>query len=203
MISSSHNPRNSHSSSEDEVELIRRIRENDREAFEKLYELYKQPLFGIVLTIIKKRKEAEDKLRDLFVWIWQKAHNFDVERGNVYCWLVTLARDMAVDHIRSSKHEEGMSESDKNYELRSLRKGDLNDPFETTIYSNRAELVKKALSELPDDQREILKVAYFRGMTQNEIANYLDITPEKGKTLIKQGMMNVNRIMEDYISAYD
>ena len=72
--------------------------------------------------------------------------------------------------------------------------------METTIFSNRAELVKKALEEIPEEQREVIKIAYYRGMTQSEIATYLDIPLGTVKTRTRQGLIKLKRILEDYIN---
>ncbi len=193
--------KSTHGNSDDEVELMKRIKAHDADALEKLYDLYKGLLFGMVISIVKKREEAEDVLQEIFVKIWNKAGSFNENRGNVYSWIVTLARNKAIDRIRSKGYKTQQKQSASIHEPFFRLEGDKYDPMETTIFSDRAELVKKALAEIPEEQSEVIKIAYYQGMTQSEIAKYLDIPLGTVKTRTRQGMIKLKRILEDYIST--
>lgn len=187
--------------SDDEIELMKRIKARDADALEELYDLYKRLLFGMVISIVKKREEAEDVLQEIFVTIWNKADSFNEDKGNVYSWIVTLARNKAIDRVRSKGYKTQQKQSVSIYEPFFSLEGDKYDPMETTIFSDRAELVKKALTEIPDSQSEVIKIAYYRGMTQSEIADYLDIPLGTVKTRTRQGLIKLKHILEDYIST--
>jgi RNA polymerase sigma-70 factor (ECF subfamily) len=193
--------KSAHGNSDDEIELMRRIKARDADALEELFDLYKRLLFGMVISIVKKREEAEDMLQEIFVKIWNNADSFNEERGNVYSWIVTLARNKAIDRIRSKGYKTQQKQSVSIHEPLFSLEGDKYDPMETTIFSDRAELVKKALDEIPKEQSEVIKIAYYRGMTQSEIADYLDIPLGTVKTRTRQGMIKLKRILEDYIST--
>ncbi|HET6528697.1 MAG TPA: sigma-70 family RNA polymerase sigma factor [Balneolaceae bacterium] len=184
----------------EEIELMRQIKSRDESALEELYELYKRLLFGMIFSIVKKREEAEDVLQEVFVNIWNKADSFDENRGNVYSWIVTLARNKAIDHLRSKAYKTQQKASISIHEPLFTLKGDKADPLETTIFSDRAELVKKALNEIPESQKEVIKIAYFRGLTQSEIAEQLDIPLGTVKTRTRQGMIKLKSILAAYIS---
>ena len=190
-----------HGDSDDEIELMKRIQAHDADALEELYELYHRLLFGLVLSIVKKREEAEDMLQEIFVKIWNKAESFDPERGNAYSWIVTLARNQAIDRIRSKGYKTQKKQSVSIHQPLFSLEGDKYDPMETTIFSDRAELVKKALDQIPEAQSEVIKIAYYRGMTQREIANYLDIPLGTVKTRTRQGMMKLKNILGEFIST--
>lgn len=190
-----------HGDSDDEIELMRRIKARDADALEELYDLYKRLLFGMVISIVKKREEAEDVLQEIFVKIWNKAESFNEDRGNVYSWIVTLARNKAIDRIRSKGYKTQQKQSVSIHEPLFSLEGDKYDPMETTIFSDRAELVKKALEEIPEKQSEVIKIAYYRGMTQSEISEYLDIPLGTVKTRTRQGMIKLKRILGEYIST--
>ncbi len=188
-----------HSGSDKETELMRRIKAKDSEAISELYELYNRLLFGMIISVVKKREEAEDVLQEVFVKIWQKAHTFDEDRGNVYSWIVTLARNKAIDRIRSKGYKTQQKASvDVDAPEFSLE-GETHDPLETTIYSDRAELVKKALAEIPESQSQVLKIAYDQGMTQSEISDHLDIPLGTVKTRMRQGMIKLKDILGEVI----
>lgn len=184
----------------EEIELMRQIKSRDESALEELYELYKRLLFGMIFSIVKKREEAEDVLQEVFVKIWNKADSFDENRGNVYSWIVTLARNKAIDRLRSKAYKTQQKASVSIHEPLFTLEGDKADPLETTIFSDRAELVKKALNEIPESQKEVIKIAYFRGLTQSEIADQLDIPLGTVKTRTRQGMIKLKSILAEYIS---
>ena len=190
-----------HGDSDDEIELMKRIQARDADALEELYDLYHRLLFGLVLSIVKKREEAEDMLQEIFVKIWNKAESFDPERGNAYSWIVTLARNQAIDRIRSKGYKTQEKQSVSIHQPLFSLEGDKHDPMETTIFSDRAELVKKALGQIPEAQSEVIKIAYYRGMTQREIASYLDIPLGTVKTRTRQGMMKLKSILGEFIST--
>lgn len=190
-----------HGNADDEVELMKRIQARDADALEELYDLYYRLLFGMVISIVKKREEAEDLLQEIFVNIWNKADSFDPERGNVYSWIVTLTRNKAIDRIRSKGYKTQQKQSVSIHKPLFSLEGDKHDPMETTIFSDRAELVKKALDEIPEKQCEVIKIAYYRGMTQSEIADHLDIPLGTVKTRTRQGMIKLKRILGGYIST--
>ena len=189
-----------HADSGDEVELMKRIKAKDEQALERLYDLYSRLLFGMVMSIVKKREEAEDVLQEIFIRVWNKADSFDEERGNVYSWIVTLSRNRAIDYIRSRRYKDQQQESVSIGEDEFIPEADKHDPLETTIFSDRAELVRRALEELPDKQSEVLKIAYYRGMTQSEIAEHLDIPLGTVKTRMRQGMIKLKNILTGYMS---
>lgn len=190
-----------HGDSDDEIKLMRRIKQRDADALEELYDLYKRLLFGMVISIVKKREEAEDVLQEIFVKIWNKADSFNEERGNVYSWIVTLARNKAIDRIRSKGYKTQQKQSVSIHQPLFSLETDKYDPMETTIFSDRAELVKRALSEIPEEQSEVIKIAYYRGMTQSEIADYLDIPLGTVKTRTRQGMIKLKRILGEFITT--
>lgn len=190
-----------HGNADDEIELMKRIQARDADALEELYDLYDRLLFGMVISIVKKREEAEDLLQEIFVKIWNKADSFNPDRGNVYSWIVTLARNKAIDRIRSKGYKTQKKQSVSIHEPLFSLEGDKHDPMETTIFSDRAELVKKALEEIPEKQSEVIKIAYYRGMTQTEIADHLDIPLGTVKTRTRQGMMKLKSILGEFIST--
>ena len=190
-----------HGNSDDEVQLMKRIKARDADALEELYDLYNRLLFSMVISIVKKREEAEDVLQEVFVKIWNKADSFNEDRGNVYSWIVTLTRNKAIDRIRSKDYKTQQKASVSIHQTLFSLEGDKHDPLETTIFSDRAELVKKALQEIPESQSQVIKIAYYRGMTQSEISDHLDIPLGTVKTRTRQGMIKLKRILGEHIST--
>lgn len=191
-----------HANSDDEIELMKRIKAKDADALEELYDLYNRLLFGMIISIVKKREEAEDVLQEVFVKIWEKAYTFKESRGNAYSWIVTLTRNKAIDRIRSKGYKTQKKASHLVDEPDFTLEGDHYDPLETTIFSDRAELVQNALGEIPESQSEVLKIAYYRGMTQSEISDHLEIPLGTVKTRMRQGMIKLKDILGEFISQH-
>ncbi|MGK7371368.1 MAG: sigma-70 family RNA polymerase sigma factor [Candidatus Halalkalibacterium sp. M3_1C_030] len=189
-----------HLGTDDEVELMKRIKAKDEEALGELYDLYNRLLYGMIISIVKKREEAEDILQEVFIKIWEKASTFDEERGNVYSWLVTLTRNKAIDRIRSKDYKTQKKATQDVDAPEFTLEGEKLDPLETTIFSDRAELVKRALGKIPESQSDVLKIAYYRGLTQREISEQLDIPLGTVKTRMRQGMIKLKDILGEYIS---
>jgi len=189
-----------HLGADDEVQLMKRIKARDEEALAELYDLYNRLLYGMIISIVKKREEAEDVLQEVFIKIWESASTFDEERGNVYSWLVTLARNKAIDRIRSKDYKTQKKASQDVDAPEFFLKGDKFDPLETTIFSDRTELVKRALDKIPESQSEVLKIAYYRGLTQREISEQLEIPLGTVKTRMRQGMIKLKDILGEFIS---
>lgn len=189
-----------HLGTDDEIKLMKRIKARDEEALSELYDLYNRLLFGMIISIVKKREEAEDVLQEVFIKIWDNAHTFNEDRGNVYSWIVTLTRNKSIDHIRSKRYKTQQKATRDVAAPEFILEGEFFDPLETTIFSDRAELVRKALAEIPENQSEVLKIAYYRGMTQSEISDHLEIPLGTVKTRMRQGMIKLKDILEEFIS---
>jgi RNA polymerase sigma-70 factor (ECF subfamily) len=178
-------------------ELMARIKARDSVALSELYDQYNRLLFGLILSILKKRSESEDILQEVFTTIWEKADQFDLERGTVYTWIVSLTRNKSIDRLRSKVYKEqkkqsvSINDDDVFHPLYSEE----TDPLENTILKDRAKRVHDALANISAKQRKVLQVAYFNGMSQSEIAEEFDIPLGTVKTRIRDGMMKLREIL--------
>lgn len=191
------------SGGEAEVELMQRIKAKDAEALGQLYDLYNRLLYGIILSIVKTKPEAEDVLQEVFINIWQKADMFNENRGNVFSWVLALTRNSAIDRIRSKGYKTQLKASENIDNPAFNLEGDYYDPLETTIFSDRAELVKDALAKLPDLQQQVLQIAYYKGLTQTEISDHLDVPLGTVKTRMRLGMIKLKELLETHIQNYE
>lgn len=182
-----------------ELKLMKRIQARDTEALSELYDLYSRLLFGLILSVVKKRTEAEDLLQEVFVQIWEKAPAFDADKGNVYGWVTTLTRHKAIDRIRSRNYKSQVREANE-LEPARLDGDGFSDPLDATIMAERAELLKKALQEIPEEQRQVIEIAYYNGFTQAELSEHLDIPLGTVKTRMRQGMIKLKNLLQRYIS---
>ena len=192
--------------SSEESALLLRIAQKDDSALEILYTRYSKLLYGFILSILKSADEAEDILQEIFIRVWNRAPAFDATKGSVYTWLVTMARNRAIDRLRSkdyqTQRQTSLSDSEnEGEELFQLvdRASEDEDPLDATIASERALLVRKAFDEIHPDQRRILQLAYFSGFSQSEIAAELQIPLGTVKTRMRQGMIKMHTLISKRI----
>lgn len=178
----------------DERQLIERLRARDQAALNALYERYSNVVYAIALRIIGQTAEAEDVVVDCFWQVWQQAANYDTARGQVRTWIVTIARSRALDRLRALRRAPVVSVED---DLRSVQETRAEDnPEHETWLAEQSALVRQALATLPREQREALALAYYRGLSQSEIAEQLGEPLGTIKTRIRLGMMKLREQLQ-------
>jgi len=165
--------------------IVRRMAEGDESALGLLYDQWIQPVYSLVVQLLRDADEAEDVVEETFWQAWQRAASYDVSRGTVRTWLLTIARSRALDRlrVRNRRRDETPVTADVAIDER--------DPLLDLEGRERRDLVLSALNELPPDQRRALELAYFRGLTQSEIAETLGEPLGTIKTRMRLGMMKL------------
>ncbi len=182
-------------SEDEEREWMHRIKKGDVEAMRKLYAKYKNLLFGMILSVLKNREEAEDCLQEVFTQAWEKADKFDAERGNVYSFLVTMTRNKAIDRTRSRAFKDAGKEDHIINDFTLTPVSDGNNPHEILELSERAAILRDALQKLKKKEREVLYVSYFKGLSQSEISETMDIPLGTVKYRMRQGMIKLKEML--------
>jgi RNA polymerase sigma-70 factor, ECF subfamily len=149
--------------------MLRAVALGDESAFARIYDRYSAILLGLMLRILRSRPEAEDVLQEVFLQVWQQARSFDPARGRAFTWLATLARSRAIDRLRAVDSRERAAQRSAE-EGQSPAAETQTWAEEEAIRAERAEVVRAALAELPEEQRQVLVLAYLDGMSQTEIA---------------------------------
>ena len=178
-------------------DLMLRIASKEPEALSVLYDHYHRLLFGLLKSILKKNVEAEDILQEVFTTIWEKAHQFDTERGTPYTWIVSMTRNKAIDRLRSKiykeqkKQDTSINDEDAFIPLFSPD----NNPLEDAILSDRAQRLYDALQKLSETHRNVIQIAYFDGLSQSEISKEYNIPLGTVKTRMRDGMIKLREIL--------
>lgn len=170
---------------------MNRLQNGDKEALRLLYGKYNKILFGMIVSILKNREEAEDCLQEVFTQIWEKADQFDAGRGRVYSFLVTMARNKAIDRTRSSGFKNSRRENHSISDSTLTPESDKNNPHENLELAERISVVRKALKKLSEKQRKVLEVAYFQGLSQSQISEKMDVPLGTVKYRMRQGMIKL------------
>lgn len=148
--------------------LFRRVAARDAQALRILYDRCAGVALGVALRILRNRTEAEDVVQEAFLEAWKRAQTFDAQRGSATAFVLSIARSRALDRVRSR----GSSER----ALSSLGREDETPvplPIESAEHRQDRDRIQAALATLPPEQRQVLELAYFEGLTQREIAERL------------------------------
>ncbi len=148
--------------------LISRIAGRDEAALGELYEAALGKVYGLALRIVRQAEAAEEVAEDTFWQIWNEARRFDASRGRALTWMLTICRSRALDHLRRKDRAEPVEDPEA---LRSEELVDDNDPYRMIDAFERRSAVHAALETLNVTQRQLVALAFFRGLTHQEIAD--------------------------------
>jgi RNA polymerase sigma-70 factor (ECF subfamily) len=170
--------------------LLASVGRGDRSAFERLYDDTAAMVYGLALRVLRSPSLAEDVAQEVYLQIWKQADRFDSARAPARAWIATLAHRRAVDAVRRNQtardREQGVS-------------GEIAepDPAETAVERDEASRLASALSRLSDLQRQVIELAYFGGLTQNQVAERLGAPLGTVKTRMRDGLLRLRSIMGD------
>ena len=154
----------------DPSELLERVQRGDRGAFNDLYDALAPLVFGAVKRVLRDPAMSEEVAQEVFVEIWKTADRFDATRASASTWAVTMARRRAVDRVR---HEQ--SQRNRIDALRQQPSDTTTDPAVSVVSSLDTERVERALAQLPDEQREVITLAFIEGLAHGAIAEQLGL----------------------------
>ena len=175
--------------------LIARMASKDATALDVFYSRYNRLAFSLILRIVGTREDAEDVLLDVFWQTWQQASRYDAARGKPLAWLLTIARTRALDALRAGGRKQTISENQKAGDD-NLSSEEKEDPF---VAADTRRAVRQALSTLPENQRILLEMAYFDGMSHTEIASAMQQPLGTVKDRIRNGMLHLRKLLKAYL----
>ncbi|MEP6823007.1 MAG: sigma-70 family RNA polymerase sigma factor, partial [Chthoniobacterales bacterium] len=153
-----------------DLELMHAIQEEKPEALEQLYDRYNGIIKALILRVIHNEAEADDLLQEIFMEIWNQAKNFSAQKGKPLGWMVTLARRRAIDGLRKKQAYMRAGERLQN-ETEQQPDAWIHNATEEEINSGDTRvLVRRVINTLPEAQQQAIDLAFFRGMSQREIA---------------------------------
>jgi RNA polymerase sigma-70 factor (ECF subfamily) len=171
-----------------DTELADGLRRQETEALSELYGRYNRPVFSLLLRMTGERAVAEELLQETFLRLWRRSETFEPSRGAILPWLLTIARNLALDRIRSASE-------------RQRRREDVPDALPDRVGAIRGEAwvdaqrqadrVRATLADLPDEQRKALELAYFEGMSHSEVATAMDRPLGTVKTWLRTGLLRL------------
>ncbi len=178
-----------------EIQIMNKVGDYDSKALEELYDRYSPILYSLIKKIVEDKTKAEEVLADVFVIVWKSKDSTNISADNVYTWLITLARNKAVDNKRRDESSEGMPEYNDDYEDRFIipRLSKSIDPLDLNKALSVKDNFEEALNKLTDAQNFVLYLAYYEGKTHSEIDNQLNIPVATVKSKIKVSLSNLKQ----------
>ena len=180
--------------------LMAAIVVQDSRAFAALYDRYADLVYATTLRVLADTQLAEDATQDVFVRLWRRPQTFISDRGRFISWLMSVSRNRAVDELRSRgrrRRREGPGFEAPDEQACLLIPDEREDPQHSAEVREEQIVVRRALVDLPEDQRRALELAYFGGFTQVEISVSLCEPLGTIKTRIRLGMQKLRRALED------
>ncbi|SDF96876.1 RNA polymerase sigma factor [Chitinophaga filiformis] len=172
-----------------ESELVLGLKARNEKHFGYLYDHYSPALYGIALKVVNDESVAGDVLQEIFLKIWRSIERYDSDKGRLFTWMVNIARNTAIDTLRSKAHKMGQ----KATELGS--NGLASDQLAIHPSVDHLGLVK-VVEQLSKEQRVIIDLAYYKGCTQDEIAKILDIPLGTVKTRMRNAIIQLRNILK-------
>jgi RNA polymerase sigma-70 factor (ECF subfamily) len=154
----------------DDADLIKRLKARDQHVMSTLYERYGRLAYSLIFRVVRNASTAEDLLQETFLRVWNRAQSFDAERGALGPWILAVARNRAIDHLRSADARAATGA----LELDRLENPALFTKLEdSTLSIDRARRLKAAFEKLNPQQKTVIEMAYYEGLSQTEMAERL------------------------------
>ncbi|MFN2476847.1 MAG: sigma-70 family RNA polymerase sigma factor [Chthoniobacterales bacterium] len=174
-----------------DFELMASIQQEDPEALSLLYDRYNGILKALILRVVHNEAEADDLLQEIFMEIWNQAKNFSAQKGKPLGWMVTLARRRAIDGLRK---KQAYARAGDRLQAETEQQPDAwvhNATEEEITFSDTRILVRRVINTLPPAQQQAINLAFFRGMSQREIAAKTNTPLGTVKTRLELGLKKI------------
>ena len=185
------------STDDSDEELMARVTARDSAAFERLYDRYAPVALGIIVRIIQDRAEGEEVLQESFWRVWTQAATYDPEKGPFRAWMFSIARRQALDLLRRRNVRPQAARDaseERRYEQAPASDAAVSEVAEQAI---AAQQVRGALVRLSDEQFQVLELAYFKGLTRQEIAQTTGLPLGTVHTRARLGLQKLRSILGD------
>jgi RNA polymerase sigma-70 factor (ECF subfamily) len=176
---------------ESDEALLAAVQRRDERAIAALYDRYGGLAFGLAYRILEDRGAAEDVVQDAFMGVWRRAVSFQLDRGSVRTWLLSIVHHRAIDRLRGAagktRRDEPLDEVD--------RIAQVDDPWREVSIRVQGDVLKRGLATLPEAQRQTIELAYFGGYTQQEIATAMDVPVGTVKGRMRIGLQKLRELL--------
>lgn len=177
-----------------ELDLLARIAQRERVAFEELYTRYSNILYATAMKFLKQDADAQDVVQDVFIQIWDKAKLYDPAKGKPLTWALTLTRNRSIDRIRAIQRRSRLRDDFEKESTVDESTG-VREALSEVDASEKGQILRGAVSQLSRQQRKVIELAFFGGLTQSEIAEKLGEPLGTVKARARRGLMKLKEIL--------
>ena len=172
---------------ENDADLARRLQNRDPRAMAELYDRYGRMVYALILRVVRDGGIAEDLVQETFLRVWNRVHGFEAEKGGLGPWLLAVARNRAIDYLRSAAGRMRNAAELQDTEHPAL----FTDMEKDLLNSDRVRRVKEALEKLSANQRTVIELAYFEGLSQAEMAEKMNQPLGTVKTWVRTALKSL------------
>lgn len=178
-------------------ELVSEISDRNRDAFAALYDRYGRRVFGMAARLLNDAVSSEEVTQDVFMRVWNRAESYAPDKGKFTTWLFRIAHNRAIDELRKRRRDKSRHADDiaDHWDLEST---DIAPP-DAAVANSEYATVRKALATLPDPQRQVVELSYFKGLTQSEIATQTGQPLGTVKTRMRLALRKLHTALENEI----
>jgi RNA polymerase sigma-70 factor (ECF subfamily) len=164
------------------------LQSKDEKAFNYLYDNYSGALYGVIWKVLNVEELSNDVLQEVFVKIWKNIDQYDSTKGRLYTWMLNIARNMAIDTLRSKRYQQDQKTSDIENTVY------INDSSRTSFNNTDTLGLRKSVMNLKPEFRTLIDLAYFQGFTQDEISKTLNIPLGTVKTRLRNAIIELKTV---------
>lgn len=167
-----------------EDELVKKLKTRSQEGFNYLYDNYSGALYSHILTLISDTDFAADVLQEAFVKIWKQMENYDVQKGRLYTWMLQIARNCAIDVLRSKRFQT---------QKQILNLSESVDVVATSDFDPDRIGIRQHVGQMKPEHRELIELSYFQGYTQEEMSEMLNLPLGTVKTRMRSALIQLRK----------
>ena len=179
-------------------QLVLRIAGGEAAALEALYDRYVRQCFGLALRMVSEPALAEEVVQEVFLKLWSRPDTYSSHKGAFVSWLLSLVHHRCVDKLRKRSRTEVALDNEQPLSIINTKPDPQPDPSEQVWVMEQQRVVRQALVELPENQRQVLELAYFGGLSQSQIAERLSQPLGTVKTRMRMGLQNLRQLLETH-----
>jgi RNA polymerase sigma-70 factor (ECF subfamily) len=178
---------------ESDAELVRRVVERDGDALSELYDRFSGVLLALIRRVVGGAGDAEEVLQEVFVQVWRQADRYDPKRSSVSNWLSLISRSRSIDRLRKVRVKERTAQAAS---VEDPRRDTSPEGARNVLFKERRARIREALGELPKEQRRVIELTFFEGMTQSEISHSTGIPLGTVKTRTLLAMKKLRKALQ-------
>lgn len=174
----------------DEIEaLIAQVALGNQAAFSRLYDNTSGKLLAVCLRVLNERAAAEDAMQEVFIKVWKNADRYQVTGHSPMTWLITIARNTAVDKLRARKVDRDIADFSERIAAPGL------SPEQSAVVTSESKQIMRCLDELEKDRRDAITGAYLRGMSYQELSDQFEVPLNTMRTWLRRGLAVLRECM--------